>query len=315
MKKISLLIPCYNEEASIPLLYDQLIDVTKKEANYQWSFLFINDGSKDNTLQIIKKLRESDSRIAYIDLSRNFGKENAMMAGIDFVTGDAVIIMDADLQHPPGILPEMINFWEQGFDDVYAKKKSRGKESWLRKQFSLSFYRLLKQFSRIEIPENVGDFRLLDRKCIDALKTLRETERYTKGLFAFIGFKKKEICFDTEDRKEGKSSWNFFSLLKLAITGITSFSVAPLKIAILFGLLVSFVSFIYLIFVIVKTIFYGEIIQGYPTIITLILFIGGIQLFCIGIIGEYIGQIFLESKKRPAYLVQEYQKEGKEEKI
>lgn len=306
MKKVSILVPCYNEEQSLPLLYKELRKLMELEFGYEWEVLFVNDGSQDRTIDIIKSLRKEDSRICFVDLSRNFGKENAMLAGFDYVTGDCMVIMDADLQHPPELVSEMLKFWEDGFDDVYAKRNLRGKESWLRKQFSLLFYRILQNASNIEIPQNVGDFRLLDRSCIDVLCNLRESERYTKGLFTWIGFNKKEITFDQSDRIAGKTSWHFRGLLKLATEGITSFSTAPLRISTLLGVLVSISSFIYMLYVLLKTIIYGEVVQGYPTLIILVLFLGGVQLLSIGVIGEYIGRTFNETKRRPPYVAKEY---------
>lgn len=308
MKKISILIPAYNEEASLPALYDSLYTnlFCDNSLNYEWEVLFVNDGSKDNTLDVIKKLRETDKRINYVNLSRNFGKENAMLAGFDYVTGDCTIIMDADLQHPPTAIPEMIKHWEEGYEDVYARRNDRGKESYLRKKLSLTYYSLLQRSTRIDILQNVGDFRLLDRRCILALRQLRETQRYTKGLYCWIGYKKKEILFDQADRTEGKSSFNFFGLLNLAIEGVTSFTTAPLRIATVLGFVVSIIAFLYLCFIIIKTIFIGESVQGYPTLITVILFLGGVQLLTIGIIGEYVGRIFNETKNRPVYIAESY---------
>ena len=308
MKKISILIPAYNEEASLPALYNSLCTnlFCDNSLNYEWEVLFVNDGSKDNTLDVIKKLRETDKRINYVNLSRNFGKENAMLAGFDYVTGDCTIIMDADLQHPPTAIPEMIKHWEEGYEDVYARRNDRGKESYLRKKLSLTYYSLLQRSTRIDILQNVGDFRLLDRRCILALRQLRETQRYTKGLYCWIGYKKKEILFDQADRTEGKSSFNFFGLLNLAIEGVTSFTTAPLRIATVLGFIVSIIAFLYLCFIIIKTIFIGEGVQGYPTLITVILFLGGVQLLTIGIIGEYVGRIFNETKNRPVYIAESY---------
>ena len=308
MKKISILIPAYNEEASLPALYDSLYTnlFCDNSLNYEWEVLFVNDGSKDNTLDVIKKLRETDKRINYVNLSRNFGKENAMLAGFDYVSGDCTIIMDADLQHPPTAIPEMIKHWEEGYEDVYARRNDRGKESYLRKKLSLTYYSLLQRSTRIDILQNVGDFRLLDRRCILALRQLRETQRYTKGLYCWIGYKKKEILFDQADRTEGKSSFNFFGLLNLAIEGVTSFTTAPLRIATILGFVVSIIAFLYLCFIIIKTIFIGESVQGYPTLITVILFLGGVQLLTIGIIGEYVGRIFNETKNRPVYIAESY---------
>lgn len=307
MKKITILIPCYNEEASLPLLYEALQSLMGECPNYEWELLFVNDGSRDNTLQIIKQLRANDSRVCYIDLSRNFGKEAAMLAGFDYATGDCMVIIDADLQHPPTLIPQMIALWEEGYDDVYAKRRDRGEESWLRKRLSLLFYRLLQHTTRIEILPNVGDFRLLDRRCIDVLRQLRETERYTKGMFCWIGFKKKEILFDQCDRVAGQSSWKLSSLFNLAIEGITSFTTSPLRISTILGFFISVFAFLYMVFVIIKTFIYGEDVQGFPTLIITILFLGGIQLISIGIIGEYIGRIFNETKNRPVYIVKEYE--------
>lgn len=307
MKKVSVMIPCYNEEASLPLLYGELVKIFDAAPQYEWEVLFINDGSRDRTLEIIKELRAGDPRICYVDLSRNFGKEKAMLAGFDYVTGDCMIIMDADLQDPPTIIPEMLHWWEEGYDDVYAKRISRGKESWLRKTFSLCFYKILQKTSpRIEVLQNVGDFRLLDRCCIEALKELRESERYTKGMFCWIGFRKKEIAFDRHDRVAGKSAWNFRSLFALAIEGITSFSTAPLRISTVIGLLVSMAAFLYMLFILIKTLICGDPVQGFPTIMTVMLFLGGVQLLTIGILGEYVGRIFNETKRRPTYLAREY---------
>lgn len=276
MKKISILVPCYNEEASLPLLYQELKKLMDENTNYEWEILFVNDGSKDNTINIIKDLREKDKRICYVDLSRNFGKENAMLAGFDYVTGHCMVIMDADLQDPPSLVPDMLKYWEEGYDDIYAKRKSRGNESWLRKKFSLLFYAILQKSTRFEVLKNVGDFRLLDRCCIEALKKLRETERYTKGMFCWIGYRKKEIIFDRGNRAAGKSNWSFISLFNLAIEGITSFTTTPLRFSTVLGFIISFFAFILMVFYLVKTIIWGDEIQGFPTLITVILFLGGI---------------------------------------
>jgi glycosyltransferase involved in cell wall biosynthesis len=283
-----------------------LVDKTYPADKYQFEYLFVNDGSSDNTLDVLKQLRAKCERVNFVSLSRNFGKENAMLAGFDYATGDAVIIMDADLQHPVEAIPEMIEKWEAGYEDVYGRRRVRGKESWLRRRLTLTYYNLLQRSTRIEILRNVGDFRLLDRRCIDALKALRETQRYTKGLYCWVGFKKTEFYFDQGDRVNGTSSFNFRGLFNLAIEGILCFTTAPLRFATMMGLLVSFLAFVYLIFVLCKTIFFGESVQGYPTIICLILFIGGCQLLALGIIGEYIGRIFNETKNRPVYIADLY---------
>lgn len=309
MKKVSILVPCYNEEASIPLLYPELCKLMSSHPNYDWEILFVNDGSKDNTINIIKELRQKDSRVCYVDLSRNFGKEKAMLAGFDYVTGDCMVIMDADLQHPPYIVNDMLVKWEQGYDDVYAKRITRGKEPWLRKQLSLMFYKILQKTTRIEVLPNVGDFRLLDRKCIESLKRLRENERYTKGMYCWIGYKKTYVEFEQGERAAGVSSWNFASLLSLAIEGIVSFTTFPLKLATIIGILTSLLAFIYMVFVVVKAILYGDPVAGFPTLLSVMLFLGGIQLLGLGIIGEYIGRIFNETKGRPVYIAREYNNE------
>lgn len=320
MKKITVLIPAYNEGKSLPKLKQQLDlylsggpthnDTANEKfpnmANYEWEFLFVNDGSKDDTLNRLKELRQCDPRVSVVNLSRNFGKENAMLAGMDYATGDAVIIMDADLQHPVSAIPEMIYWWELGYDDVYGLRKQRGKESWLRKRMSLAFYSLLQGTTRIEILQNVGDFRLLDRRVVDAIRSLRETQRYTKGLYCWVGYNKKEFLFEQADRMEGKSSFNFKGLMNLAIEGITCFTTAPLRISAVVGFLVSLAAIVYLAFVLVKTILWGESVQGFPTLLCVILFLGGVQLIALGIIGEYIGRIFNETKQRPPYIVESF---------
>lgn len=309
MKKVSILVPCYNEEQSLPLLYPELLSLMQSQPSYEWEVLFVNDGSKDNTLEIIKNLRANDKRMNYVNLSRNFGKENAMLAGFDYVTGDCVVIMDADLQDPPSLIPEMLRYWEEGYKDVYAKRANRGAESWLRKKFSLLFYKILDHTTRFDVLQNVGDFRLLDRQCIQALTKLRESERYTKGLFCWIGYRKKEIIFDRGDRVAGQSNWNFGSLFNLAIEGITSFTTAPLRFASVFGAVVAFIAFCFMVFYGVKTLIFGDEARGFTTLIVVTLFMGGVQLLTIGILGEYIGRIFNETKKRPTYLASEYNDE------
>lgn len=311
MKKVTILVPCFNEEKSLPLFYFELNSELGgvNLSMYDWEILFVNDGSKDDTLNIIRKMRLTDKRISYVNLSRNFGKENAMLAGFDYATGDAVIIMDADLQDPPSLIPKMIELWEEGYQDIYAKRADRGKESWFRKKCSLLFYRILDSTTKFDILQNVGDFRLLDRRCVNALKKLRENERYSKGLFCWIGYKKKEIVFNRGDRVAGESSWNFWGLMNLAIEGITSFTTAPLRFATITGFIIAFISFLYGLYFISKTLIFGEPVQGFTTTIVVVLFLGGIQLLAIGILGEYIGRIFTESKNRPVYIASEYNDE------
>lgn len=306
MKKISLIIPCRNEEDSLPLLYPELCKIMDEPLDYEWEILFINDGSEDKTLDIIRKLRESDNRICYVDLSRNFGKENAMLAGFDYVTGDCAIILDADLQDPPSLILDMLKYWEEGYEDIYARRKNRGKESWVRRRLSLFYYSVLQRSTRFEVLRNVGDFRLLDRKCIEALRLLRETERYTKGLFCWIGFKKKELVFDRGDRVAGKSNWSYRNLFDLGIDGLVSFSSSPLRYSAVLGFISAIGALMLLVYYFAKALIYGDDVQGFPTLISVILFLGGVQLLSIGILGEYISRIFNETKNRPPYLVREY---------
>ena len=310
MKKlISILIPCYNEAQSLPILIPKLEDVANNLKQYDWEFLCVNDGSKDNTLEVLRELRQIYKRVNYIDLSRNYGKENAMLAGFDYVKGDCMVIMDADLQHPPHVILQMLEKWEEGNDDVYASRLTRGKESWLRKKLSLLYYRILQRSTRLEVLPNVGDFRLLDRRCINALKQMRENNRYTKGMYCYIGFKKTYVTFETEDRIAGESSMNYKTLINLAIEGILSYTTVPLRIATVIGVLTSLFAFIYMLVVFIKTLLYGDPVQGYPTMMIVILFLGGIQLLALGILGEYIGRIFTETKNRPVYFVRTYNDE------
>lgn len=320
MLKITILIPVYNESANIAGLHAALCSLsstktaitaegTQQEvdpAEYEWEFLFVNDGSRDNSQELLTELRGRDPRVNVVCFSRNFGKETALLAGMDFATGDAVIIMDGDLQHPVETVPEMIYWWRRGYDDVYGKRVKRGKESWLRRRLTRVYYRLLGNASRTPMLPGAGDFRLLSRKAINALKAIRESQRYTKGLYCWVGFNKKAVEFETRDRAAGKSTFNYRALFNLAVDGITSYTTSPLRIASVLGVAVALCAILYLIFVVVKYLIYGESVQGYPTIICLILFLGGVQLLALGIIGEYIGRIFVESKRRPPYVVDNF---------
>lgn len=311
MKKVTIIIPCYNESKSLPMLYEALEQETLQEKEYHWEYLFINDGSKDETLSVLEELHKKDSKCCYVDLSRNYGKEVAMLAGFDYAKGDCAIIMDADLQHPPYVIHNMLRQWEAGYEDVYAKRDTRGKESWLRKRLSLTYYKMLNRTTRVDVLPNVGDFRLLDRCCLNALCQLREQNRYTKGMFCYIGFKKTYVTFETQDRVAGESSMSYSTLLKLAIEGFTSYTTAPLRLATVVGFITSIFAFLYAIFVLIKTLVWGDSAAGFPTLIIIVLFLGGIQLLSLGIIGEYLGRVFNETKNRPAYFVETYN--GKKE--
>ncbi len=307
MKKISILIPAYNEQEVLEKLYHRLGKLANDNKSYDFEFLFVNDGSRDRTLEIIKEYAATDDRVAYVNLSRNFGKEIAMIAGLDHVTGDATVIIDADLQDPPELIPEMIKYWEEGFEDVYARRNVREGETWFKLFTANGYYWLMGLLTQsIKIPKNTGDFRLLDKRCVEALRQLRESERYTKGMFSWIGFKKKEITYNRDPRAAGKVKQNYRKLFGLAFDGITSFSTMPLRIASFLGAIISIVAFVFIIVVVVKTVMFGDQAAGYPSLMAVVLFLGGIQLLSLGIIGEYVGRIFIESKNRPLYFVEEY---------
>ena len=306
MKKITIIIPAYNEEESLPFLYERLEKLINSIENYEFEILFVNDGSKDNTLNLIKEYREKDSRISYVDFSRNFGKETAMIAGLDYAKGDAIIFMDADLQDPPELIPEMIKCWEEGYDDVYAQRKSRAGESFLKKFTSKMYYRVLQMLTSVPIQKDTGDFRLLDRRCVNALKKLRETDRNSKSMFSWIGYKKKAVMYDRDARVAGKTKWNYKKLVNLAIDGITSFTTSPLRISTYIAIPTFLALLVYFIYVIIKCIRLNVAIQAFQAIILLVLFFSGVQILLFGIIGEYLGRIFNASKNRPLYLVNEY---------
>jgi glycosyltransferase involved in cell wall biosynthesis len=315
MKKlISILIPAYNEQEVLAMLYERLGKLAHESRQHDFEFLFVNDGSRDNTLELIRKYAANDPRVSYVNLSRNFGKEIAMCAGFDFVRGDATVIIDADLQDPPELIPQMIEYWEQGYDDVFARRRSRAGESLFKKKTSTWYYKILQSSTRIPIQVDTGDFRLLDRRCIEALRAFRESERYTKGMFSWIGYKKKEILYDRDPRAAGETKWNYAKLVNLAIDGITSFTTAPLRISSVFGVVISFFAFIYIIYLLMRPLFGVPTVPGYASTMAVILFMGGVQLLSIGIIGEYIGRIFNETKNRPLYLVEEYHEAKRDKK-
>ncbi len=273
---------------------------------YEWEFLMVNDGSDDATLSALRLQREKDERFSVLNLSRNFGKENALLAGLDYSTGASVIIMDADLQHPVDVIPEMIYWWECGYDDIYARRLSRGSEPAARRLLTKVFYKSLQKMAKLDILPDAGDYRLLDRSAVRALISMRESQRYTKGLYCWIGFRKKGVPFTPQERASGHSSFRYRDLLNLAIEGITSYTTTPLRISAIIGILISFLSFAYLIFILVKTLIWGEEVDGFPTLMCVILLLGGLQLLALGIIGEYIGRIFNETKGRPGYIVESF---------
>lgn len=308
-KTIEVMIPCYNEESVLPLLFERLnklaASVREKQTAYGLSFLFVDDGSGDHTRDLIRGFSTGRDDVRYVFLSRNFGKESAMLAGIDAFDADALVIIDADLQDPPELIPEMADLWLAGYEDVYARRRSRKGESWLKKTTSRWYYSLLQKMTKVVIQRDTGDFRLLDRKCVDALKGLRENDRNSKALFSWIGFRKIEFLYDRDPRAAGKTKWNYMQLFKLALDGITSFTVAPLRAVTLVGFFVSLVAVCYACVVLAKTLIWGVDVPGYASLLVVVLVLGGVQLIGLGIIGEYLGRIFVQTKNRPNYLVEE----------
>ena len=306
MKKISIIIPAYNEEEALPALMERITKFADDTKDYDFEFLFVNDGSKDRTIELIKEYREKDKRVCYVDFARNFGKETAMKAGIDYATGDAVVFLDADLQDPPEVITEMIKHWEEGYDDVYAQRNSRKGETWMKKFTSKMYYKVLQDLTNVPIQKDTGDFRLLDRRCVNALKVMKESQRNSKSMFSWIGYKKKAIFYDRDPRVAGKTKWNYSKLINLAIDGITSFTTSPLRISTFIAIPTFLVLFVYFIYVIAKSFIVNQPIQAFQATILLILFFSGIQIMLFGIVGEYLGRIFNETKNRPLYLVNEY---------
>ena len=305
-KLLSIVSPAYNEAENLGEFYSRVINATDN-LNLEIEIIYINDGSQDSTIDIITKQRQIDNRITIIDLSRNFGKEIALTAGLDYSSGDAVIVIDADLQDPPELIPKLVEKWREGYDVVNAKRIKRKGESLLKKVMSYIYYRLLFYLSDINVPKDTGDFRLLNKNALDALLKLREKHRYMKGLFVWVGFKQKEIEYEREARFRGKTKWGFFSLFNLAFDGLTSFSIMPLRLASTIGFLSALIGFFYGAIIFFKTLFFHEPVAGFTSLVVLVTFFGGIQLLSIGIIGEYIGRIFNETKNRPLYVVKNIQ--------
>ena len=306
MKKVSIIIPAYNEEEAVPFLYKRLYQTISELELYEFEFIFINDGSEDRTLEILKKLREKDNRVSYVDFSRNFGKETALIAGIDYSNSDAVIFMDADLQDPPELIPELIKYWEEGYDDVYAKRRTRRGESLLKKITSKMYYKVLQSLTKVPIQRDTGDFRLLDKRCVNALKKMRESQRCSKSMFSWIGYNKKEVLFDREPRIAGKTKWNYGKLVDLAIDGITSFTTSPLRVATYVSIPAFMIFLAYLIYIIVKFLKNGTEIHSLQIMLLILLLFFTVQFILTGIIGEYLGRIFNETKNRPLYFVKEH---------
>ncbi len=302
---LTVIVPAYNEEEVIGEFHARLSSVLET-IPMDAEILYVNDGSHDGTMELLNELHRSDDRVAVIDLSRNFGKEVAMSAGLQHAQGDAVVIIDADLQDPPELISKFIAEWEKGYDVVYAKRAQRRGETLVKKGTAHLFYRVMQKLSDFPIPEDTGDYRLMSRRAVDALCKLSERHRFMKGLFAWIGYKQKAVLYDRDERYAGETKWNYFKLWNFAIEGITSFTIAPLKFASYFGGAIAFLAFCYGSYMIIRTLLYGSAVPGYPSMIVVVLFLGGLQLAAIGLLGEYVGRIFTETKQRPLYFIQEH---------
>ena len=307
MKKIAIVVPCYNEQEAIPYFYEEVNKVSNTMRDKtEFEFLFVNDGSKDDTLKVLRELSKKDERVKYISFSRNFGKEAAMYAGLKEATGDCVAIMDADLQDPPALLPEMFDTLEEGeYDCVATRRVTRKGESKIRSFFARLFYKIMNLISNTEVVDGARDFRLMSRQMVNAILEIGEYNRFSKGIFGFVGFNTKWLEYENIERVAGKTKWSFWKLLLYALDGFTAFSTKPLNISTFVGILFCLISLIMIIFIICKTLIFGDPVGGWPSLACIVLFVGGVQLFCTGIMGEYLSKTYLEVKNRPIYIVKE----------
>lgn len=301
MKTLDIVVPCYNEEEMLPIFYNEVSNNLK---NINWNVIFVNDGSNDNTLEVIKKLKNSYDNVKYISFSRNFGKESAIYAGLDYSTGDYIVLMDADLQDPPSLIPEMLKYISK-YDIVGTRRVTRKGEPIIRSFFARLFYKIANKITKIELVDGARDFRLMKREVINAILDLKEYNRFSKGIFQWVGFETKWLEYENIERQKGETSWSFWGLFKYSIEGIVSFTTAPLHIATIIGIFFSIIAFLSIIVIVIKTLLFGDPVEGWPSTISIILFLSGIQLFAAGIIGEYLAKIYLESKKRPIYIIKE----------
>lgn len=307
--KISIIVPCYNEEKALPYFYEEIIKLKDEMKNLEFEYLFINDGSSDNTLEKLRELSKKDKNVRYISFSRNFGKEAAMYAGLENSKGDYVAIMDADLQDPPSLLPKMYELIKnEGFDSVGTRRVTRKGEPPIRSFFARMFYKLINKLSKVEMIDGARDYRLMSRQVVDSIIELKEYNRYSKGLFSFVGFNTKWIEFENVERVAGETKWSFWKLLIYALEGIIAFSTAPLAIASILGIIFCIISIAMIIIIIVKTLIFGDPVSGWPSMMCAIFLVSGVQLFCMGIIGQYLSKTYLETKKRPIYIVKETEK-------
>lgn len=305
MEKISIIVSCYNEEEALPLFYKEANKLTKEMNEFEFEFIFVNDGSKDKTLEEIKKLNKKDKRVKYISFSRNFGKEAAMYAGLVHSSGDYVTLMDADLQDPPALLPEMMKYIKEGYDSVGTRRVTRKGEPPIRSFFARMFYKIINKMSKIEMVDGARDYRLMKRCVVDSIISLKEYNRYSKGLFSFVGFDTKWIEFENVERVAGETKWSFWKLFIYALEGITAFSTVPLVFSAVIGVLFCLIAFIAILAIIFKTLVYGDPVEGWPSLVCIIFLVSGIQLFCTGIIGQYLSKTYLETKNRPIYIIKE----------
>ncbi len=306
MNLISLIIPCYNEQEALPFIYKAIVDVALQMDEQGFEFIFINDGSTDNTLNVIKEISGADIRVKYISFSRNFGKEAAMYAGLTYSKGDYVAILDADLQDPPSLLLEMYKYVSNNeYDSVATRRITREGEPPIRSFFARLFYKLINKISKTDIVDGARDFRLMNRKMVNSIISMGEYNRFSKGIFGWVGFKTKWLPFVNVERVAGETKWSFWKLFLYSLEGIVAFTTAPLALSSIFGFIFCILAFIFLIFIVVRTLIWGDPAQGWPSLVCIILFIGGIQLFCTGILGQYLSRTYLETKKRPIFIVDE----------
>lgn len=307
MKLLSVIVPCYNEEENVPFFYEEFMknEAFFKEKEIEWELVYVDDGSKDKTVAEVKKLHEKDERVHLLSFSRNFGKEAAMYAGLNRAKGDYVVLMDVDLQDPPALLPEMFSYMEQGYDSVATRRVSRKGEPPIRSFFARMFYRLMKRISKTEIMDGARDYRIMTRQMVDAILEMKEYNRFTKGIFGWVGFRTKWLEYENVERKKGETKWNFWKLLLYSIEGITAFSTVPLSFAAVMGVLFCVLAFVLILFIVIRTLIFGDPVSGWPSLVCIISLISGVQLFCLGIVGQYLAKTYMEVKKRPIYLLKE----------
>ena len=306
MNLVSVIVPCFNEEEALPYFYDEIVKISKLMQDVDFEFIFVNDGSKDKTLSVIKNLAKNDSRVKYISFSRNFGKEAAIYAGFQNCIGDYAVLMDADLQDPPHLLPEMYKaIVEEGYDSVATRRVTRNGEPPIRSFFARAFYKIINRISDADIVDGARDYRLMKRSMVNAILSMAEYNRFSKGIFGWIGFDTKWIEFENVERVAGETKWSFWKLFKYSLEGITAFSVGPLQIASIFGSIFSIIAFIMILMIVIKTLIFGDPVSGWPSTVCIIMLIGGIQLLCFGILGQYLSKTYLETKKRPVYITKE----------